>query len=156
MKRQNLLDLLKGVSASDLKNLITQKAKLQSLQTRKKALEKALSSVSQQIASLQGGLPQSRGRRLAAKGKLKPGKAVRRGRRKRIAQPALSSLVVEILEEKKKPLKVNEICEALLKEKKYRTQAKNFKANVRIVLYKNDKKLFKKVGPGKFGLSALK
>ena len=156
MKRQNLLDLLNGVSESDLKHLISQKARIKPLEKKKKALEKALSSVSEQIARLQGGVARPKGKPAAGKGKGRRKKLVRRSKRKRIAQPSLSSLVVDILREKKKALKVNDICDALLTEKKYKTQAKNFKANVRIVLYKNDKKLFKKVGPGKFGLSVVK
>ena len=40
--------------------------------------------------------------------------------------------------------------EVLLKEKGYKTKAKNFKSQVRILLYKNEKGLFKKTGPGKF------
>ena len=154
MKRQNVLDLLNGVSESDLKHLISQKARIKPLEKKKKALEKALSSVSEQIARLHGGVARPQGKPAVGKGKRK--ELVRRSTRKRIAQPSLSSLVVDILREKKKALKVNDICDALLMEKKYKTQAKNFKANVRIVLYKNDKKLFKKVGPGKFGLSVVK
>ena len=154
MKRQNVLDLLNGVSESDLKHLISNKARIKPLEKKKKALEKALSSVSEQIARLHGGVARPQGKPAVGKGKRK--ELVRRSTRKRIAQPSLSSLVVDILREKKKALKVNDICDALLMEKKYKTQAKNFKANVRIVLYKNDKKLFKKVGPGKFGLSVVK
>jgi hypothetical protein len=89
-------------------------------------------------------------RKQAAKLKGRPRRAAKK---ERIVQPSLSSLVVQILKEKKKPQKVNDITEALLSEKKYKTQAKNFKANVRILLYKNDKKLFKKVGPGQYGLA---
>jgi hypothetical protein len=154
VKRQNVLDLLNGVSESDLKHFISNKARIKPLEKKKKALEKALSSVSEQIARLQGGVARPQGKPAVGKGKRK--ELVRRSTRKRIAQPSLSSLVVDILREKKKALKVNDICDALLMEKKYKTQAKNFKANVRIVLYKNDKKLFKKVGPGKFGLSVVK
>jgi hypothetical protein len=154
VKRQNVLDLLNGVSESDLKHLISNKARIKPLEKKKKALEKALSSVSEQIARLHGGVARPQGKPAVGKGKRK--ELVRRSTRKRIAQPSLSSLVVDILREKKKALKVNDICDALLMEKKYKTQAKNFKANVRIVLYKNDKKLFKKVGPGKFGLSVVK
>jgi len=62
--------------------------------------------------------------------------------------------VVEVLGEKKKPMKVTDLCDTVLKEKKYKTRAKNFKSQLRILLYKNDKKLYKKVGPGLFTLSA--
>jgi uncharacterized Zn finger protein len=72
------------------------------------------------------------------------------------AQPPLSSAIVEILKTKKKPLKVNEIHDALLNEKKHKTKAKDFKAVVRIVLYKNEKGLFERVGPGAFVLAKTK
>jgi len=134
VKRENLLDLLSGVSESDLKDLIFQNVKLQFLEKKKKALEKARFSVSEKVASLQAVVAKAKGKPGAGEGKGKRKKLVRRSKRKRIAQPSLSSLVVQILQEKKKPLKVNDICDALLKEKHYKTQAKNFKANVRIVL----------------------
>jgi hypothetical protein len=78
---------------------------------------------------------------------------VGRGRR-RIAQPSLSALIVEILKEKKRPLGINEISDALLKEKGYRTRAKDFKAQVRVTVYRNDKGWFKKVKAGLFAPSA--
>jgi ABC-type branched-subunit amino acid transport system ATPase component len=70
--------------------------------------------------------------------------------------PADVNRIAEILREKKRPLGVNDICDALLQEKKYKTKAKNFKANVRILLYKNEKGLFKKAGPGRFRAAAKK
>jgi|GEM_PF-385873 len=76
--------------------------------------------------------------------------------RNRTAQPPLSSVIVEILKTRKKPLRVNEIHDALLNEKKYKTKAKNFKAIVRNILYKNEKELFEKAGPGAFTLAKTK
>jgi hypothetical protein len=81
-------------------------------------------------------------------------KSAKRGKRRRTAQPSLSSLVVEILKERKKALGINDICDALLKEKNYRTRAKNFKAQIRVMMYRNEKGLFKKAGPGRFRLAA--
>ena len=52
------------------------------------------------------------------------------------------------------PLKINDICDALLEEKNYRTRAKDFKAQVRVMMYRNDKGLFSKPKPGLFKLAA--
>jgi hypothetical protein len=82
----------------------------------------------------------------------RPKKGVRKAKRRRIAQPSLSSLIVEILKEKKRPLRINEICDALLKEKNYQTRAKDFKGQVRVMMYRNDKGLFGKPKPGLFKL----
>jgi hypothetical protein len=58
------------------------------------------------------------------------------------------------MKEKKRPLKINDICDALLEEKNYRTRAKDFKAQVRVMMYRNDKGLFSKPKPGLFKLAA--
>jgi repressor of nif and glnA expression len=64
--------------------------------------------------------------------------------RKRIRQTSVSSLIVEILKEKKNPLGLNEICDSLLKQKGYQTKAKNFKSQVRILLFKKEMGAFSK------------
>ena len=110
MKKGELVALLESVTVEELKNAIPLKEKMERLEKRRKSLEKELASVVQQIESL--GL---------SKAEKPPGRVRRKGTRKgkgrRISQPSLSSLVVEILKEKKKPLNINEICDALLKEK---------------------------------------
>lgn len=147
MKKQDLVALLQSVSVEDLKNAIPMKEKMERLEKRKKSLEKELASVDQQIESL--GMP------MAAKPPARTRrKGARRAKRRRIAQPSLSSLIVEVLKEKRKPLKINDICDALLKEKNYKTRAKDFKAQIRVMMYRNDKGLFKKAGPGLFKLAA--
>jgi repressor of nif and glnA expression len=70
-----------------------------------------------------------------------------------LSQPSIQTLIVEILQEKKKPLSVNEIADSLLKEKKYKTKSANFKNQLRVLLYRNQKAMFKKVGTGQFGLA---
>jgi hypothetical protein len=147
MKKQNLVALLKSVSVDDLKNAIPVKEKMEKLERRKRSLEKDLASVVKQMESL--GMP--KGVRPPARADRK---VARKAKRRRIAQPSLSSLIVEILKEKKKPLKINAICDALLKEKNYKTRAKDFKAQIRVMMYRNDKGLFKKAGPGLFTLAA--
>jgi HB1, ASXL, restriction endonuclease HTH domain len=152
MKRPNVVGLLENVSAKELQSLIAAKKKLDTLQGRKKALEKEHASVSRQIDSL----TRTSAKRPTARVKKAPKKSVKRPRRKRILQPSLSTVIVQVLEEKKRPMKINDIHDTLLKEKDYKTEAKNFKANVRILLYKNEKGFFKKVGPGRFALARAK
>ena len=142
MKKGELVALLESVTVEELKNAIPLKEKIERLEKKRKSLEKELASVVRQIESL--GLSQVE--KSPARGRRK-----RKGRR--ISQPSLSSLVVEILKEKKKPLNINQICDALLKEKNYQTRAKDFKAQVRVMMYRNDKGLFKKAGPGLFNLA---
>jgi hypothetical protein len=147
MKKAELVALLEAVTVEELKNAIPMKEKIEKLEKRRKSLEKELASVVKQIESM--GLPKTATSPARAKRK-----AVRKGRRRRIAQPSLSSLVVDILKEKKKPLKINDICDALLQEKNYQTRAKDFKAQVRVMMYRNDKGLFSKPRPGLFKLAA--
>ena len=146
MKRRKIIGLLENVSAKELENLIASKKRLDVLEDKRKTLERELASVSRQIDSLEHSISPKMARKAARK-------SVKRPRRKRIRQPSVPSLIVEILKEKKRPMKINDIHEALLKEKNYKTRAKNFKTNVRIVLYKKERGLFKKVGPGKFTLA---
>ena len=155
MKKNTLANMLDTISLKDLRSMIPFKVKMDTLQKKKQDLEKSLESVNHEIESLMGTTGKTSGRRPSRPKGITKKKTVKRTR-KRIAQSSLSSVVVEILQEKKKPLKINEICEAVLKEKGYKTQAKNFKANVTILLYTNKKGLFKKVGPGLFGLAGEK
>jgi HB1, ASXL, restriction endonuclease HTH domain len=152
MKKKELATLLESVSLQDLKKVISQKEKLGPLEKKKKEIEKSLASVNRQIESLQRSVGKT-GARGPGRPKGTTKKKEVKKARKRIRQPSLSSLIVDILKEKKEPLGVNNICEGVLKEKGYKTKAKNFKSQVRILLYKNEKGLFKKVGPGEFGLA---
>jgi len=146
MKKGELVALLEAVTVEELKNAIPVKEKIERLEKRRQSLEKELASVVGQIESL--GMPKA----VTSPGR--PKKGVRKTRRRRVAQPSLSSLIVEILKEKKRPLKINDICDALLKEKNYQTRAKDFKAQVRVMMYRNDKGLFGKPKPGLFKLAA--
>jgi len=156
MAKKELLTLLQSASVKDLKELLVLKKELDALEKKEKALLKQFTSVSKDIGSIQTAFGKPSRRTPAAGVKKTTRKGARKSVKKKTVQPSLSSLIAEILKEKKKPLGVNDICDALLKEKKYKTKAKNFKANVRILLYKNDKGLFKKAGPGKFKLAAAK
>jgi len=151
MARKELLTLLQFASVKDLKDLLALKMELDALEKKEKALLKQFTSLSKDIGSIQTAFEKQGG-----SVKKTTGKGAGKSTKKKVAQPSLSLLIAEILKEKKKPLGVNDICDALLKEKKYKTKAKNFKANVRILLYKNEKGLFRKAGPGKFRLAAAK
>jgi hypothetical protein len=157
MMKKELLALLESASVKDLKELLALKKELNALEQKEKELVKQFSSVSRDIGSIQSAFGKPSGRSPGFSAKKKTGKATgRRAKRKGAAQPSLPLLIAEVLREKNKSLGVNDICDALLQEKKYKTKAKNFKSNVRILLYKNEKGLYKKVGPGRFRLAAAK
>lgn len=154
MKKRQLVSLMESMTVAELKDLVSVKAKLEELTRRKRELEKSLADVERRIQGLVGSK-----RGVAAKaGKAARGVPAARRRvgkaRKRVSQPSLASVVLEVLKESKKPMKISDIATAVLEQKKYRTRAKNFKGQLRIILYKNEKKCFKKVGPGLFTAAA--
>jgi len=167
MRQKSLVTILGSVSVSELKQMVSAKEKLDALEAKKATLEKNLVSLNKQIETIQNSLEKPAAKKKAVTKKKRRGKkkatkkkgagkktaARKKARRKRAAQPSIPSLVVEILKEKKKPQSVKEICDALLNEKKYKTRAKNFGNQIRVLLYKNQKGFFKKVGPGKFTLA---
>jgi inorganic triphosphatase YgiF len=146
VKKKNLITLMESVTVDDLKMMISIKGRLEELERKKKGLEKSLALVVKEINAIQHSIFKMGGRRLRTLGTKKA--------RKKFIQPSLATFVVDVLKERKKPLKIEEIYNAVLHEKKYRTQAKNFKGQLRILLYKNEKGLFKKTGPGVFTLAA--
>lgn len=170
MKNKELAKVLESVSVEELKALIPLKQKLDALEGKKKALQKDLVAIVKQIDTLQSSLGQGAAKkgpapkkkavrkkaRTKAKGKAKKKaakKTVKKKARKKTAQPSIAALIVEILKEKKRPVSVNEICDILIKEKKYKTQSKRFGNQIRVLLYRNEKGLFKKAGPGRFKLA---
>ena len=146
MKRKNLVALMESVTVDELKTMLSIKGKLEELEKKRRGLERSLGLVVRDISALQDSLSKMGGRRLRMH-------ATRRARKK-VVQAPLSAFVVEVLKERKKPLRIQEISDAVLNEKHYRTYAKNFKGQLRILLYKNEKGLFRKAGPGLFTLAA--
>lgn len=149
MKRKDLATLMESLSVADLKQLLEVKGKLEELTRKKQELERNLQDVNRRIATLLGsvkGLPAAAVQGVGRKGP--PAK------RRRIAQPSLASLIVEVLRENRRPMKVNDIARAVVEKKKYVTRARDFKSQIRILLYKNEKKWFKKVAPGLFAVAA--
>ncbi len=151
MKKQELMTLLQSVSMNDLKRAVAMKGKLEKLEAKKKALEKTLASVTKEIVKLESVF-----RARAGAGPTGSAKKTTKRRRKRVSHPPLATLIAEILGERKVPLAVNEICRILLDEKGYKSRAKDFKGQVRVMLYRNQKGAFKKVGPGTFTLAGGK
>jgi hypothetical protein len=160
MSKSDLLKLLESTPLEDLKSLVVKKEKLEILLKERSDIKNDLASVSREIASIQG-VPQASGQekrsnlnRAFAQVKGKPAPAARKNaRRKKLDQPSMQSLILDILAEKNKPLSVNEIGDILLAEKKYRTRSSNFKNQLRVLLYRNKKGLFRKTGAGEFGLN---
>jgi len=161
MVRSDLVSLLESTSVQGLKSLIAAKEKLDELTRRKASLEKDLAAVCSQIQSLQqslGRLPAGAAPAgTAAKGpggKGAPARARPRAAGRQTSQPSIQSLIVDLLTEKGGPLTVNQISQALLTEKMYRTTSANFKNQLRVLLYRNQKGLFHKVAEGTFALAA--
>ncbi|MEW6443592.1 MAG: HTH domain-containing protein [bacterium] len=152
MNKRELASIMEQMSVAELKDLVAKKGKLDELTGRRRELEKGLTEVERQIADLIGSKAPAPKATRAARAGARARRAAPKPR-KRIRQPSLSSVVLSILKENKKPLKISDIATQALEQKKYKTQAKNFKGQLRIVLYKNEKGLFKKMGPGLFAAS---
>lgn len=73
--------------------------------------------------------------------------------KKKTAQPPIKPLVVDVLAKKKRAMTIQEISDAILHERKFQTDAKNFRGNVALVLYGDKKGLFRKLEAGKFALA---
>jgi histone H1/5 len=160
MAKSDLSALLESTSIQDLKSLIIVRGNLDRLQKKKSSIEKDLASINRQINTILTSLGKPGRTRIAAPGKKKLTRKVKRAPaarkragRKKVAQPSIQSLIVDILQEKKKPLSVNEIGDALLLEKKYKTKSTNFKNQLRVLLYRNQKGLFRKTDAGRFDLA---
>jgi hypothetical protein len=135
--------------------MIITKEKLDKLLEKKSALELDLTRVDREIESITRSVERTGSKPTAVK-KVPPTNQERVRKGKKSSQPSIESLVVEILKEKKRTLAVNEIAVSLLNEKKYMTSSANFKNQLRVILYRNQKGLFKNVGPGEFALAGEK
>jgi len=71
---------------------------------------------------------------------------------KKAKQPTIADLIVEVLKEKGKPMSPKAISTALLKEKKFKTQSKNFPVQIGVLLAQDKGKRFKKATPGMYTL----
>jgi len=153
MKKTDLTKMLDSVSLQDLQSLIAAKGKLDKLLEKKASIEKELASVDKQIESMKRSFEKTSPRKAPAR-TASAASRKKKARRKKASQPSIQSLIVGILQEKKKPLSVNEISEILLQEKKYKTKSANFKNQLRVLLYRNQKGLFRKTGAGRFNLAS--
>ena len=66
---------------------------------------------------------------------------------------SLPEVVVQVMRDKKAPLSVDELADIILKGKLYISASKNFKNNLRVILYRNKKEIFKRVSAGMFQLT---
>lgn len=81
-------------------------------------------------------------------------KSARKARgRKRKAQTPLTDVIIQVMREKKGPISVNELADAISKGKLFTSKAKNFKNNLRVILYRNNKDLFNLASRGMFELA---
>ena len=153
MRREDLFSVMESVTARDLTELASIKGRLVVLERKRASLEKELAAVVQEIETIRKSVAKRWSKRSKASLKTGEAKGAGAGRGKRVAQPALASLIVEVLKQKKKALGINQLCDAVLKEKQYQTDSKNFKGQLRVLVYKNEKGLFKKTAPGLFTLA---
>ncbi len=150
MSVQGMAALLSGATAEGLKELVQLKGRLDELMKRKKALEKGLAEIDREIRGVEQAVIRVARREVPAAVLRGLGGIGSRRRRRRRAQPSLYSVIAEVLREKGRPMNVAEIAAAVREEKGYRSRARDFKGQVRILLYKNEKGLFKKIGSGLF------
>jgi hypothetical protein len=155
MSKSDLMKILESTSLSDLKSMIITKEKIDKLLNQKSTLERDLSKIDNEIESITGSFAKPGSKTPIIK-KTPATRKKKSARGKKPIQPSIQSLVVEILKEKKKSLSVNEIADSLLNEKKYKTTSGNFKNQLRVILYRNQKGLFKKLGSGEFALAGEK
>jgi len=160
-QQSDLLKLVKSTTLSDLQSMIAARGKLDKLLEKKSALKGNISAIDQEITSIEQSLtrPTSKTKAPSSSRKKSPAtkkKKTRTRRAKRGSQPSMQSLIAEILREKNRPLSVNEIADALLNEKSYKTTSKDIKHQLRVMLSLNKKGLFKKLGSGMYGSAERK
>ena len=143
MVNADLPALLESMSLQELKSLIAAREHYDRLLRKKTALEKNLDQVNRDIENLLDPL-----RRI-----VRVRTPVSGGSRRRIAQLSIEKLIIEMIREKERPMTVNEIAHTLLHEKQYRTTSGNFKNQLRVLLYRNRKGLFRKIDAGTFDLA---
>ena len=128
----------------ELRDLFSLKNSVEKILSHQLTIEKRLSGLERWIQKLHK----------APTGKTAlPKKARKAGARRRKAQTPLTDVIIQVMREKKGPISVNELAEAIYKGKLFTSTAKNFKNNLRVILYRNKKELFKLASPGIFELA---
>ena len=141
--------LVQKASIKDLEEIILIKQAIHDLQQKRLALEERLSKIDRQIEETMEAIPDIE--LPAATGSAVAGSG--RTRRSRRETRNLTSLIVEVLTENAGPMKVADIADRLINRKGYTPGGQNFTASLRVLFYKNAKRLFSKEGPGLFGLA---
>jgi hypothetical protein len=70
------------------------------------------------------------------------------------ARPSLASTVAEILKEKKKPLSIDDLAQALQKKRKDKSQGRQLKAQLKDLFQRNPRGMFKRTKTGSYTLAS--
>lgn len=133
----------------DLKNLLALPKTLNKILFNLTVITKKIEKLEQKVEKTQKGL--SKRMAIAERATLK-----KKAGRPRKAQTPLADVIVQVMQKNKGPVSINDLADAIIKGKLFVSKSKNFKNNLRVVLYKNEKGLFKKVSKGKFELAGEK
>ena len=128
----------------ELKDLFNLKKSVDKILSYQHTIDKRLASLERNIENLHN----------ASARKITPKKRAGKARaRRRKAQRPLTDVIIQVMRKKKGPISVNELAEAILKGKLFTSSAKNFKNNLRVILYRNKKDLFNLSSRGMFELA---
>ena len=141
--------LVQKASIKDLEEIIEIKQTIHNLQQKRLSLEEHLRKIDRQIEATMEEIPDIELSAMTHSAVSDSG----RTRRSRLETRNLTSLIVEVLTESAGPMKVADIADRLINRKGYTPGGQNFTASLRVLFYKNAKGLFRKEGPGLFGLA---
>ena len=147
----NLAKILPTVSLKDFRRLLSVKVKLDARRKRRAAIHRELTAVERRLERVEASLPPYARDRSSLPDLRRALERARKDRRPR--QPTIEALMVELFRERKRPLSVNELTDGVLNEKGYKSTSPNFRNQLRVLLYRNRKGLYQRVGKGRFTLA---
>lgn len=128
----------------ELKDLFNLKKSVDKILSYQQTIDKRLTSLERNIEKLHN----------APSGDPAPTrKAGKKRARRRKTQRPLTDVIIQVMQKNKGPISVNELAESILKGKLFTSSAKNFKNNLRVILYRNKKDLFNLASRGMFELA---
>jgi len=143
-----LSKVVETVPLEDLQLVAAVKKKLTRLRGKKYAIYKEIEGIEKKLEPIRKALP---AQALDESGLTRMRQALQKAvRQKGHRRPSMESLILEILRESNDPVSINELADRVINERGYRTRSPNFKNQLRVLLYRNRKGLFRKVGPGRF------
>ncbi len=146
MKKKTVAKKKKVVTAKVTKKVTPAKKKLDGLKKKEQDIKKRLAAVTKEINTLERSLKKPK---TPVKSK-QPAKKTSPRTKKKVLQPSLTDMIIDIIRKKRRPLTIKEICTALIKEKKYKTRSNDFDHQIRVLMYKKQHGPFKKAGVGLF------